>query len=309
MTANLPSDAAARKKLPLFSGFLAYFPDAAAAVAEVSRVGNDQHNPGQPLHWDRSKSTDQEDCLVRHLLEAGTRDSDGLRHTAKLAWRALAMLQLEIEAEQAVVPFEPTSEQVMEVVEDPASPFQGMVEPDLPPTFQGTEILYIEKLGDPPQTENVRIVNVETSGKHCYEGGPMRGYEQYNFPAFDEGEAILTDEGWNVISPANLDREAGIDPNDPKCEETVAAFTPEDWKQVIRRDIEAILSLKQPRGDAIALLPGWESSVGTVAEAMLARWLNLRPIHALSGQPIHSADVDYNALCRAIHAWFKEHSP
>lgn len=96
---SLPTDPKARKSVPIFSGVLKYFPDAIAAVAECSQKGNDQHNPGQPLHWDRSKSTDQHDCLVRHLMEAGTVDTDGIRHSAKVAWRALAALQLEIEKE------------------------------------------------------------------------------------------------------------------------------------------------------------------------------------------------------------------
>lgn len=95
----LPSDAAERKKFPIASGVLDYFPDAIAAIAEVSQKGNDQHNPGQPLRWDRSKSGDEADTGLRHFLERGTRDKDGLRHTAKYAWRALALLQKEIEAE------------------------------------------------------------------------------------------------------------------------------------------------------------------------------------------------------------------
>ena len=82
------------------TGVLDYFPDALVEVARVSKVGNDQHNPGQPLHWDRSKSTDHADCIVRHLLERGTLDSDGMRHTAKVAWRALALLQTELEGER-----------------------------------------------------------------------------------------------------------------------------------------------------------------------------------------------------------------
>lgn len=95
---SLPVDAKQRKGLPLASGCLDYFPAALAAVAEVSRVGNDQHNPGQPLHWARGKSMDQADCLLRHLVERGTMDHDGIRHSAKIAWRALALLQLELEA-------------------------------------------------------------------------------------------------------------------------------------------------------------------------------------------------------------------
>lgn len=96
----LPSEAAERKKFPIGTGVLDYFPDALLAVAEVSRIGNDQHNPGQPLHWARNKSTDEADTMLRHFIERGTRDTDGARHTAKMVWRALAILQKEIEAEK-----------------------------------------------------------------------------------------------------------------------------------------------------------------------------------------------------------------
>ena len=95
----MTSDPKERKNLPIGTGVLDYFPDALAAVAHCSKVGNDQHNPGMPLHWDRSKSTDQSDCIIRHFIERGTVDSDGVRHSAKLAWRALALLQIEIEKE------------------------------------------------------------------------------------------------------------------------------------------------------------------------------------------------------------------
>ena len=87
--------------MPIVSGVLDYFPDAIAEVARVSAIGNEQHHPGAPLHWDKSKSTDEADALVRHLMERGTFDSDGARHSAKVAWRALAMLQRELDAEKA----------------------------------------------------------------------------------------------------------------------------------------------------------------------------------------------------------------
>ena len=86
-----------RKQTPIYSGVLKYFPDAIREVARCSYAGNEQHNPNTPLHWDRSKSGDELDALTRHLLEAGTIDSDGIRHSAKVAWRALANLQKEIE--------------------------------------------------------------------------------------------------------------------------------------------------------------------------------------------------------------------
>ena len=96
---TLPPDPAERKAAPVMSGVLDYFPLAIAAIARISKAGNDQHNPGQPLHWARGKSTDHADCIVRHLIERGTIDTDGQRHTAKAAWRALALLQEELEAE------------------------------------------------------------------------------------------------------------------------------------------------------------------------------------------------------------------
>lgn len=97
----LPTEAKARKAIPLCTGLLDYFPDALAEVAEVSRQGNDQHNPGQPLHWSREKSADHLDCAVRHIVDHGKIDTDGRRHTGKAAWRILAELQLEIERARA----------------------------------------------------------------------------------------------------------------------------------------------------------------------------------------------------------------
>ena len=91
-----------RKATPVFSGVLKYFPDALREVARCSQAGNDQHHPDTPLHWDRAKSTDELDALTRHLLEAGTMDTDGIRHSTKVAWRSLANLQKEIELDRAV---------------------------------------------------------------------------------------------------------------------------------------------------------------------------------------------------------------
>ena len=88
-----------RKETPVYSGVLMYFPDAIKAVARCSFAGQVQHNPDKPLAWDRSKSGDELDALTRHLLDAGTFDTDGIRHSAKVAWRALANLQKEIEGE------------------------------------------------------------------------------------------------------------------------------------------------------------------------------------------------------------------
>ncbi len=97
---SFPDDAAGRKNIPIFTGCIDYFPDAIIAIAEVSKAGNEQHHPGQPLHWSRAKSNDHADTAGRHLMQRGTLDRDGKRHTAKAAWRILALLQLEIESEE-----------------------------------------------------------------------------------------------------------------------------------------------------------------------------------------------------------------
>jgi hypothetical protein len=101
---TLPQDSAARKDFALYQGLIRYFPAALAAVAKVSKIGNDKHNPGQPMHHARGKSTDQEDCILRHLIDlsedfgAGIgRDENGVPQVAYIAWRALALAQIWLE--------------------------------------------------------------------------------------------------------------------------------------------------------------------------------------------------------------------
>lgn len=100
---GLPTDADRRKQLPIFTGLLMYFPDAMLAVSEVSRIGNEQHNPGEPMHWAREKSTDQLNTALRHMMDHGVgnhHDTDGTYHLAKAIWRLAAELQLTIEREK-----------------------------------------------------------------------------------------------------------------------------------------------------------------------------------------------------------------
>lgn len=94
MNGLFPEDSAERKTFPVYSGLIAYFPAALAAIANHSYKGNEKHNPGQPLHHDRAKSGDEADALVRHLMES---DYVGM------AWRALALLQKHLEAQGAPI--------------------------------------------------------------------------------------------------------------------------------------------------------------------------------------------------------------
>lgn len=91
----LPTDAQERKRIPVYSGFLAYFPDAIIEVTKVSVRGNEQHNPGSPLYWDRSKSGDELDALARHLIGSAYPNSldERIDEAAARTWRSLADLQ------------------------------------------------------------------------------------------------------------------------------------------------------------------------------------------------------------------------
>jgi hypothetical protein len=104
---SLPTDNEARKRLPILTFLTEYFPDAVLEMVKVSVAGNIQHNPElEPadIKWSRGKSTDQLNTAFRHLWDHKTgtvKDVDGQYHLAKTAWRVLAQLQLQIEADQA----------------------------------------------------------------------------------------------------------------------------------------------------------------------------------------------------------------
>lgn len=88
-TKALPTDPIARKMIPVYTGFISYFPKAIAAVSKISLVGGIQHGQtAETLHWDRSKSGDELDALMRHILD---------KDWAQVAWRAMANLEKQME--------------------------------------------------------------------------------------------------------------------------------------------------------------------------------------------------------------------
>lgn len=106
----LPTDDKARKALPLWDFMFGYFPDAWLEVVKVAVEGNNQHNPGEKLHWARGKSMDQLNTAFRHQFDYGrgvARDSDGCYHLAKAVWRLMAQLQLDVEADRAATAASP----------------------------------------------------------------------------------------------------------------------------------------------------------------------------------------------------------
>ena len=98
------SEAEKRKATPIYSGVVKYFPNALRHVAQNSFNGNKQHNIGDELYWDKSKSADHEDAMMRHLINHAEDpyDTDGQLHLAKVAWRALASLEMYLEHQAKV---------------------------------------------------------------------------------------------------------------------------------------------------------------------------------------------------------------
>lgn len=118
----IPQGDQERKDAPMFRGLLGYFPAALFEVAAHSLDSDRKHNPGavDGPTWARGKSSDHEDCIIRHVIDAGPRRGedwlsklpawllaripgssarDAKRyHLRCLAWRALALLQEDCEA-------------------------------------------------------------------------------------------------------------------------------------------------------------------------------------------------------------------
>lgn len=99
--------------------------------------------------------------------------------------------------------------------------------------------------------------------KKVYVAGPMLGFAEFNFPAFDAASRELRRKGWWVFNPAEMDRATGID-------EFTDPLPPDFLRHAMRRDLAAICEC-----DAIYLLRGWEKSSGAGVELTLARFLKL----------------------------------
>lgn len=116
--------------------------------------------------------------------------------------------------------------------------------------------------------------------KSIYIAGPMTGYQNYNFAAFDKARDKLNAEGWTVISPADIDRENGFDAlkgDDPEI------VTKEFMRRAMRADLDAL-----QRVDAIYMLEGWEKSKGATAEYHVAKW---RGIEVMFEIPFKDFDI------------------
>lgn len=99
-----------------------------------------------------------------------------------------------------------------------------------------------------------------------YIAGPMRGYKEYNFPAFHRAALMLRKLGWEVLSPAEIDNDEGF------CEKSTPQenLTKEHLVEFILRDVKIVTEV-----DALCMLPGSEGSRGAQVELAMARYMQI----------------------------------
>lgn len=110
-----------------------------------------------------------------------------------------------------------------------------------------------------------------------YLAGPMSGYPELNAPAFRSAARQLRGEGYEVVSPVEMDEAEGLDFT--KAE----APTEDEYFGFLRRDILRII---EDRVEALFVLPGWEESRGAAAEVELARNLGFPIISYETREPV-----------------------
>ena len=95
-----------------------------------------------------------------------------------------------------------------------------------------------------------------------YIAGPMRGYEEYNYPAFRRAKAFLESLGVEeIFSPHEHDATLGLTPDE------AGAVAELDIGLLLRDDFAVVA-----QGGHILMLPGWEASDGARKELQVALW-------------------------------------
>lgn len=117
----------------------------------------------------------------------------------------------------------------------------------------------------------------------------MTGVAAFNFPAFDEARDRGRSLGWDVISPADIDRAFGVSETSSRTEQEAL----ESVQGFAARDLTVLFAhLDASKGDAIALLPGWSLASGAPAECFVARWLKLAILDARTFEPFTVGEIE-----------------
>ena len=253
----------------------------------------------EPGNW--KKGTD-----LRRWLEGGSRHlcefAEGLTNEDHLIagiWNLLCLGETRHLIETGVLP--------TELDNLPFTP--GGIDPSKPVQWEGdSKWGRASLLVDPPNAPPESIVELPT----FYVCGPMTGMKDFNFPLFDQVTALARSQGLSVISPAELDREHGIDPSvDPDSVERARRADPNLIQTIVQRDTQVIVGLERDKGDGLILLPGWEKSTGARAEVANAIWMELsfkRVVTTWHGQVLRTPqieDTDFGWV--RLHLFYQTH--
>jgi|TARA_R110001583_G_scaffold77308_2_gene210558 hypothetical protein len=105
-----------------------------------------------------------------------------------------------------------------------------------------------------------------------YIAGPMRGIEDFNFPAFDRQAQVLGKQGWKVINPAEMDRQDGLPCSGPMEYDPAINYEDREFmRDALKRDMVAICD----ECTAMYMMSDFETSRGARAEWHLAKALGL----------------------------------
>ncbi|MGD9678409.1 MAG: DUF4406 domain-containing protein [Vulcanibacillus sp.] len=102
-----------------------------------------------------------------------------------------------------------------------------------------------------------------------YLSGPMTGLPNFNFHEFNRMANCLRRIGLDVINPAEI------------------VSKDKSWEDFMRTDIKELM-----RADKVAVLTGWQNSMGSRLEVAIAAALNMEVIDAYTLKPIRVISVN-----------------
>lgn len=134
-----------------------------------------------------------------------------------------------------------------------------------------------------------------------YLAGPMTGIPAFNIPAFDEAAEYLRGEGFDVVSPAELDSPEirAISLASPDGAIATLHSHGQTWADFLARDVKLITD---GGFDAIVVLPGWDKSRGARLETFVGAGLNGLPVYKLS----RTRHLDKVRAPELVQAWSGE---
>lgn len=235
------------------------------------------------------------DSAFRHLCQYANGE-EGEDHLTAAIWNLMCHGETKNEIEAGRLPAE-----LADMPHYARQPKSGIVLDEIgkPVLFAGKEIIYNTAVDPAEEGGGVMVRNPlmeaapeAVEPKHYYVAGPMRGIPFCNFPLFDRVTEVARAQGLDVTSPAELDRDHGIDPvTDPNSVDDAFVADPNLTQTLAQRDCGVILNLEKDRRDGLILLPDWPKSIGARAEVALALWLGLTFKGVVINPTVHPTEI------------------